>query len=280
MVNEDFVILCKRWNIQHKTSLPYHPQSQGQIDRFNGTIKRTIFKYLTDYNSKRYIDNLHFLVYSYNTSTHNTTKRSPFEIFRKKHEQFKILDNMVLDNLQKNAMKMIENSLKTQQAQEEPLEVGDEVRVGVVFLKAGRKKIGGVNKKSLLKYTKEIYTIVKIEVKEDLELFTLNIDLDGEKTTYYRHQLLKINTQDLVKTKNKNDKDDLNFGENFDTELHISNLAKNTAQKRMLNKPQEERLSAVEINEELERRNAVEKEAEARPKRNRKQRDIGFFVSL
>lgn len=269
-VNEDFIILCKRWNITHKTSLPYHHQSQGQIERFNGTMKRTIFKYLTDYDSKRYIDNLQFLVYAYNTTTHNTTKRSPFEIFKKKHEQFKILDNMVLDNLQKNALKMIENSLKNQQAQEEPLEVGDEVRIGVMFLKSSRKKLGKLNKKSQLSWTTEIYKVIKIEEKDDIKLFKVNIDLDGERPTYYRHQLLKINTQDLVKTKNKNDKDDLNFGEVFDTEQHISNLAKNTAQKRMLNKPQEE------INEELEE----EREAESRPKRNRKQRDPGFFVSL
>jgi transposase InsO family protein len=201
-INEDFIILCRRWNINHKTSLPYHPQSQGQIERFNGTLKRTIFKYLTDYESKRYIDNLQFLVYSYNTSIHNTTKRTPFEIHRKQFQSFKILDNMVLDNLQKNALKMIENSLKQQNAQQEPLEEGDDVRIGVMFLKSGRKKIGKVNKKSLLHYTKEIYKVIEVEEKDGLELFTLNIDLTDEADRkFYRHQLLKVNTQDLVKSK-------------------------------------------------------------------------------
>lgn len=269
-VNESFIELCHRFNIKHQTSLSYHAQSQGQIERFNSTIKRTIFKYLTQYNSKRYIDALQLLVYSYNTSIHNTTKHTPFEIHRKKFESFKILDNIVFENIQKNAMKMIENSLKNQQAQQEELEVGDEVRVGVMFLKSSRKKLGKLNKKSQLSWTTEIYKVIKIEEKDDIKLFKVNIDLDGERPTYYRHQLLKINTQDLVKTNKKENKFDYNFGEKFDTEQHISNLAKNTAQKRMLNKPQEE------INEELEE----EREAESRPKRNRKQRDPGFFVSL
>ena len=272
-VNEDMVVLCKRWGTNHKTSLPYHPQSQGQIERFNGTLKRTIFKYLTDYESKRYIDNLQFLVYSYNTSIHNSIKKTPFEVFRKKHEQFKILDNMVLDNLQKNALKMIENSLKQQQGQEEQLEEGDEVRIGVIFLKSGRKKIGGVNKKSLLHYTKEIYKVIEIEEKEGLELFTLNIDLTDETDRkFYRHQLLKVNTQDLVKTKNKNEKDDFNFNQKFDTEKHISNLAKNTAQKRLLEKEQKEIDKELEDEENQEEKKIL--------KRVRKQRDPGFFVSL
>jgi transposase InsO family protein len=302
-VNEDFVILCKRWGITHKTSLPFHPQSQGQIERFNGTLKRTIFKYLTDYESKRYIDNLQFLVYSYNTSIHNTTKRTPFEIHKKRFQSYKILDNMVLDNLQKNALKMIENSLKQQQAQEEPLKEGDEVRVGVMFLKSGRKKIGGVNKKSLLHYTKEIYKVIEVEriappggqEKDGLELFTINIDLTDETDRkFYRHQLLKVNTKDLIKTKDKNEKFDFNFNEKFDTEKHISNLSKNTAQKRLLEK--EQRLIDADQREEdidedallasqrqLEEEalsNANEKKEEKKLKRIRKQRDPGFFVSL
>jgi len=286
-VNEDFIILCKRWNIQHKTSLPFKPQSQGQVERLNFTIKKTIFKYLTDYNSKRYIDNLQFLVYSYNTSIHNTTKKTPFEIHRKKYESFKILDNMVLDNLQKNALKMIENSLKQQQGQEEPLEEGDNVRVGVMFLKSGRKKIGKVNKKSLLHYTKEIYKVIEVEEKDGLELFTLNIDLTDEADRkFYRHQLLKVNTQDLVKSKNKNDKDDFNFNQKFDTEKHISNLAKNTAQKRLLEKEQEEIDEELEAEEEKDAtlacllRDQSQRQEKQLLKRIRKQRDLGFFVSL
>ena len=272
-VNSHFIELCQRFNITHRTSLPYHPQAQGQVERFNATIKNSIFKYLTQHNSKRYIDVLQLLIYSYNTSVHNTTKRTPFEIHRKKFESYKILDNMVFQNIQNNAIKMIENSLKTQQAQQEELQIGDEVRIGVMFLKTGRKKIGGVNKKSLMNWTKEIYKVVEIQEKDELELFKLDIELKDENDRlFYRHQLLKVNTQELVKTKNKNDKFDYNFGEKFDTEQHISNLAKNTFQKKLLKKDQQE------INEELEEE---EKKEELQvKKRFRKQRDPGFFVSL
>jgi len=288
-VNSHFIELCQRFNIKHKTSLPYHPQAQGQIERFNSTIKKTIFKYLTQHNSKRYIDALQLLVYSYNTSVHNTTKRTPFEIHRKKHETYKILDDMVFQNIQNNAIKMIENSLKNQQAQQEPLEEGDEVRIGIIFLKSGRKKIGGVNKKQIMNWTKEIYKVIEVEEKDGLELFKLDIDLKDENDRlFYRHQIFKVNTQDIIKTKNKNDKFDYNFGEKFDTEKHISNLAKNQAQKRLLEKEQEEidedallaSQRQLEQEEEKDATLASQRQEKQLLKRIRKQRDLGFFVSL
>ena len=174
-VNEDFIQLCSRFSIKHQTSLPYHPQAQGQIERFNATIKNTIFKYLTDYESKRYIDNLQFLVYSYNTSVHNTTKKTPFEVHKRRYESFKMLDNIVYKNLEKNATKMIENSLKNQQAMKDELEIGDKVRVGLLFLKSGRRKMNSVQKKSMQHWSKEIYTVIDKEIKDGLELFTIDI---------------------------------------------------------------------------------------------------------
>ena len=47
-----FKSLMKKYNIKQILSAPYKPQSNGSIERFNGTLKRWIFKHMTVYNSK------------------------------------------------------------------------------------------------------------------------------------------------------------------------------------------------------------------------------------
>jgi len=273
-VNSDFVKLCQRFGIEHHTSLPYKPTSQGAVERFNGTIKNYIFRYLTDYKSKRYIDNLSFMVYSYNSTQHSTTRKTPFEIHKKRHESFKMLNDLVHKNISDNAEKMIEKSLKNQSAMKDELEAGDKVRVGLLFLKEGRRKQNSMLKKNKQHWSNEIYEVIDIKNDDDLISYKLDIPLKEEENRwFYRHQLLKVNTQELVKTKTVNDKLDLNFGEKFDSEQHIKNLAKNTAEQRMLEIPQDK------LNEIVENQTEGENEM-GRSKRQRKQIDKGFFVDF
>ncbi|KAF7697562.1 hypothetical protein CDIK_1609, partial [Cucumispora dikerogammari] len=54
---------------------------QGQIERFNRTIKSRIRKFLCLGNT-RYIDELDKIVFQYNTCRHKATKLAPFVLFR------------------------------------------------------------------------------------------------------------------------------------------------------------------------------------------------------
>ncbi|KAF7685327.1 Gag-Pol polyprotein [Cucumispora dikerogammari] len=72
----------EEFNIRDVQGRPYRPQTQGQIERFNRTIKSRIRKYLRDNNSSRYIDILLKILYQYNTSKHKATKIAPFVLFR------------------------------------------------------------------------------------------------------------------------------------------------------------------------------------------------------
>ena len=60
---------------------PYHPQTQGQIERFNRTLKSKIRRCL-GVSSRRYIDVLDDIVFQYNTSKHRATKQPPFLLFK------------------------------------------------------------------------------------------------------------------------------------------------------------------------------------------------------
>lgn len=104
-IGQEMVDFTTRWNIKMKHSLPYHSQAQGCVEKFNSTTRNLIHNYQVDSGSKRYIHQLPFLIYSYNTTKHSTTHFTPFEVFRKKNEAFP-LDAIVAKHIKKNAETM------------------------------------------------------------------------------------------------------------------------------------------------------------------------------
>ncbi|CAF5202400.1 unnamed protein product, partial [Rotaria magnacalcarata] len=63
----------------HIKSTPYHPQTNGAIERFNSTFERQIAK-LTDQCVNNWDMHLKSVVFAYNTGQHATTKFSPYEL--------------------------------------------------------------------------------------------------------------------------------------------------------------------------------------------------------
>ncbi|CAF3904830.1 unnamed protein product [Rotaria sordida] len=71
--------LLKRLGITHLYSTPYHPQTNGQIERFNSTMDAKIAA-LSNQCRSDWDDQLPFVIFNYNTSSHSTTKTIPFEL--------------------------------------------------------------------------------------------------------------------------------------------------------------------------------------------------------
>ncbi|KAG0437292.1 Pro-Pol polyprotein [Dictyocoela muelleri] len=67
--------------MEHVKGRPRYPESQGQIERFNGTLKRRLSKCLFG-KEKMWISVLRNVLFQYNSSIHKATSKSPFEIFR------------------------------------------------------------------------------------------------------------------------------------------------------------------------------------------------------
>ncbi|KAF7699606.1 Pol polyprotein [Cucumispora dikerogammari] len=59
----------------------YRPQTQGQIERFNRTLKSKIRRYLGTDN-RRYIEILNEIVFQYNKTKHKATQISLFVLFQ------------------------------------------------------------------------------------------------------------------------------------------------------------------------------------------------------
>jgi hypothetical protein len=71
--------LFKKLGVTHLYTTAYHPQTNGQIERFNATMDGKIAtlcnEQRTDWNEM-----LQFVTFNYNTSIHATTKHTPFEM--------------------------------------------------------------------------------------------------------------------------------------------------------------------------------------------------------
>ena len=63
----------------HIKSTPYHPQTNGVIERFNSTFERQLTK-LTDQHLNDWDMHLKSIVFAFNTGQHATTRYSPYQL--------------------------------------------------------------------------------------------------------------------------------------------------------------------------------------------------------
>lgn len=71
--------ISKSMHIPHNFSATYHPQTNGQVERFNATFATQLAKYC-DSERNDWDCYLPSIIYAYNTSIHSTTKIAPYEL--------------------------------------------------------------------------------------------------------------------------------------------------------------------------------------------------------
>jgi len=236
-VNDKLKELCERFNIEMRYSLPYKPQSQGQIERFNQTIKNKIFAYMADKNTRKYITDLNWFVYSYNTSKHSTTKHTPFQVHRGFDERMKLLHNQVKENISKQAEKMIEREVKEMNSQREPLNVGDKVRVANLAKRSQRKIMK--EKMRLRNWSEKIYKVKESKLDEaGNEIFKLDDIAEQDDRWYFRYELMKIDEEKVVKKSGK--KERLDFEAKYDLEEKMKEYSRDRKEREEMNMTQED----------------------------------------
>src|SRR5213078_3270220 len=68
--------LCEKFEIKHKLSSPYHPQTNGLVERFNRTLCESLAKVSEKENE--WDKHIESVLFAYRTTKHNTTKKTPF----------------------------------------------------------------------------------------------------------------------------------------------------------------------------------------------------------
>ena len=71
-----FQALCRILGIEKTRTTPYHPQSDGLVERFNRTLEDMLSK-VTETNHKNWDDCLPLVMMAYRSSIHETTGESP-----------------------------------------------------------------------------------------------------------------------------------------------------------------------------------------------------------
>ena len=67
-----FQLMCKRMGIRKTRTTPYHPESDGMVERFMRTLKDMVAKYI-DSEGLRWDRNVKAYAMAYNSSVHTTT---------------------------------------------------------------------------------------------------------------------------------------------------------------------------------------------------------------
>ena len=102
-VGNVFKAAMTEWGIQHRVSSPYHPQTQGAVERSHQTIKSMLRKYALQFNT-HWDDDLPYLLFALREVPNESTGFSPSELVFA-HEvrgPLHVIRDQLLDNTEKS----------------------------------------------------------------------------------------------------------------------------------------------------------------------------------
>lgn len=183
-----FDAVLEEHGVKHIKSNAFHPQSNGQIERFNGTLKRQIHAYMMSHgNTKTYVPVLPMLVSNYNDIPHTATGMSPRELHNSTDESNK----SVQARLQKRAV--LELNRAKPKYEPTKLAIGDHVRLA----KQPKGSSFSSKKSTNTHWSKELHTVEAVS-KPTREWTSATYTLSNGRVVT-RDKLQKVDREALVR---------------------------------------------------------------------------------
>lgn len=147
----EFQAMLKERGIRHVRSLSYTPQSQGMIERWHGTLKRTIAN-----RGEPWWLVLDEVIAGYNTTRHSSIKKTPTEALK--------LDEAVRQDTVKNIERKAQKSIVREKRRFPPIRRGQWVRIAVTSLDSKQRALAlsGFRKSTLGSWTRAVFEVTGI----------------------------------------------------------------------------------------------------------------------
>lgn len=163
--------LLQSHDINQTFSLPGRSESQGAVERFNGTLVNMIKRYMTANNTRAYIGVLPALIDNYRHNYHRAIGMSPAEAILPENQE------AVATNL------LAYYNHDPTQPRARDLDVGDTVRVRLYSDKKAVFKKG-----SDPQWSNDTYTVKSVQLEGKVWVYRLH----DVRNTFYREQLQKV----------------------------------------------------------------------------------------
>ena len=158
--------ICRRYGIEKRSTSPYHPQCNGQTERFNRTMNEMLSQYVSQ-NEKDWDIWLPSVLFAYRSAVHASTGKTPFEMLYGRRPRLPIeceipcfdaaltkgtpkryvsLVKSTIESLHDQAQRNLRRSQARQKEQHDagvnatPLRAGERVLLHSPQLKRGRSK--------------------------------------------------------------------------------------------------------------------------------------------
>jgi hypothetical protein len=165
-LNKRMKSFTMKYDINH--FVVYSPMKCCIAERFFRTIAQKISRYMTEYNTKRFIDKLHFFEFQYNHSFHRSIKCKPIEV--DKDNEMEVWHTLYGTEGKKCSKKIV-------------------YKVGDAVLRSRNKSLF---EKGYSKYFEEtVYYIKRIKNSNPSMYFLCDDKGKNVKGGYYREELLK-----------------------------------------------------------------------------------------
>ena len=171
-------------------SRAHTPQSQGAIERFNQTFKRSIQAYMTHQKTNNWVDAATIITANYNTTLHTTIGMTPTEALQESNRQ------RVTDATYKKLQRIHQ---KTKGVLAEKIAKGDTVRVAKVYSdpQVAKQKESGVGYRGYLKQwdtaTRKVEKVLRSTKGSPIQKETFFYKVEGFEKLLPRAALQKVN---------------------------------------------------------------------------------------